>query len=418
MFDDRRGPVGTDFEKVRGQRSMSGSRGPETIRRNRHTATARSIAVMLCALLFLSNIVPTIGTPGNVSADTYDLSDKGTILTVPYYDQGDTSWCLYYCLAMMYNYNGCSVEPWEIAEHFGSGHSETFSGQYNTYDMSLEKHAESPYSLSVRKTVWGNDILDQYDRENFNASIIRNIDRGQPVLMAFQYENSEGSKEGHAIIAIGYDYEYIYLTDPSGAITEGVFGINDKRMAVPVTWDEFNEKLVNKIMPLNLAFTVEVLNDAPDRSQEGSIYVTDRSNSNSSSLIFTNRYDVNDIGLLRLDGTYENGYAIIRKGNVTSERELTTRDSMSVYFTVSNPTSEQKEYTIQSDLIDMSTGQVVDNFFFGTEVTVSPFSQEAKGINYSNQLEAIGTQDCRLVLTLRDENLNVVDSIRFDIHVE
>ncbi|WP_342305870.1 C39 family peptidase [Methanolobus sp. ZRKC5] len=396
---------------------MSGSGDPEIIRRNSFAFTAKVIAtITFVVILLICNIAPTEGITENTSSSANKTLCETTILPVPYCNQGDTNWCLYYCLSMMFNYNNHQIEPWKMAEYFDSGHSDTFSGQYNPYDNSLEDYSKQSASLSTRKTVWGYN-LGNFNADNFNALIKDNIDRGQPILMAFQYEVSDGIKKGHAIIAVGYDEEYIYLTDPSGATTRDLFGIKGRYIAVPVNWCDFNDKLVSKIAPTNMAFTIEILNEAPDNSPMGSIYMTDLTNNDYSCLNFANRNNPEDVGLLRYDGRYEGGYHIIQKGNSRIEREISSLDSISIYFSVSNPTTTQKDYVVKSNLINKNTEEVLDSFFFKIDLTVNPFDNISKGINYSNQLESVPSDKYSIMLTLFDENMNIVDSICLDIHI-
>ncbi len=396
---------------------MSGSGDPDIIRRISFAFTAKVTAtIAFVIILLICNIAPTEGITENSSGNSELTPYENTVLAVPYYNQGDTNWCLYYCLSMILNYNNYQIEPWEMAEYFDSGHNDTFSGQYNPYDNSLEDCAKQFSSLKTRKIVWGYNIGD-FNVEKFNNAIKDNIDRDQPILMAFQYENSEGIKKGHAIIAVGYDEEYIYLTDPSGATTRDLFGFDGGHISVPVNWRDFNDKLVSNIAPTNMAFTIEIMDEAPDSSPKGSIYVTDRTNNNYSCLNFANRKNPEDIGLLRFDGRYEGGYHIIQKGNTEMERETSSLDSMSIYFTVSNPTATQKDYFVKSNLINKATGEVVEKFFFKISLSVTPFSNVSKGINYSNQLETLSYEDYSIELALFDEDMNIVDSICLDMHI-
>jgi hypothetical protein len=337
-----------------------------------------------------------------------------TILDVPYYNQGNTNWCLYYCLTMMFNYNDQNLEIWEMADYFDSGYYDTFSEQYSSTDTTLEEYAEQICSLNIKKTIWGLTITD-FDNETFNDLIKSNINNGQPVLMAFQYINSDGVKEGHAILAVGYDEQFIYLTDSSGAITKGVFGSDNGYIAVPVSWDDFNEKLVNNIAPSNMAYTIEIISEAPENLTEGSIYLTDRSDKGFSCLTFTNRYEENNTGLLRFDGTYENGYCIVNSTDLTSTREPEESDSMSVYFTVANPTSEESEYTVTCRLVDTETGECVDGFEYTTTFDLAAYNTISKGVNYSNQLHSMNSDSYRVVINLFDDEIEEIDSIEIDV---
>lgn len=366
-------------------------------------------------MLFTCNGASTeesVFTPLN---SNYEIK-QDVILPVPYYDQGNTNWCLYYCLSMILNYNNQNVEAWEIAKYFNSGYYDTFEQQYNPFDTSLKEYVKKTSSLEIKKRVWGYN-LGHFDVDTFNDLIVTNLEKGQPVLMAFQYEVTEGEKKGHAIVAVGFDKEHIYISDPSGAISRDLFGIKENTIAVPVKWSVFNEKLTSNIAPSNMAYTIEIIEKEPEISPEGSIFLTDCSDNNLSGLIFTSRNNFYDVGILRFDGMSDNGYSIVRKGNISNEREISSRDCMSVYFTISNPTSTQKEYTVRSYVISTETEKIIENFFFETDVCVRPYSTASKGINYENQLESLTSGSYRIILTLLDTEHNIADSIAFDLNV-
>lgn len=340
----------------------------------------------------------------------------GEVLHVPYSYQGDTSWCLYYCLAMMADYNDRSMEAWEMASSFNSGNNETFSGQYNPFDHAIEDYLKEHADLEIKKTVWGYN-LRPVDTDSFNSMIRMNIDKGQPVLLAFQYTIPGYAKKGHAILAVGYSEEFIYLTDPSGAITRDLFGSDEGYIAVPISWQEFNEKLAGNIMPSNMAFTIEVLEDAPASVPGGSVYLTDYSSHGLSCLNFINRTNDEDIGLLYLDGKYGRGYYIAQKADPIKERRPTANDAMSVFFTVANPSMEGKDYIVVSDVIDRDTGKSVDNFCFPLEIMVPPFSMISKGVNYSNQLGTVQPGAYSIVITLLDSEMQEIDSTSIDVSI-
>jgi hypothetical protein len=392
---------------------MSGSGDPHTINSFSYIYASKIIATLLSILLLCTcNVASTEETCINYGIESSVASD--TILDVPYYNQGNTNWCLYYCLTMMFNYNDKDIETWEMADYFDSGYYGTFSEQYNPSDTSLEDYAEQECSLEIKRTVWGLTITD-FDNESFNARIKSNINNGQPVLMAFQYMNEDGEKEGHAILAAGYDEQFIYITDSSGAITKGLFGSDNGYIAVPVSWNDFNEKLVNNISPFNMAYTIEIISEAPENPTEGSIYMTDRSDKGFSCLTFTNRYEENDIGLLRFDGTYENGYCIVDVNDLNNIREPEESDSMSVYFTVANPTSEENRYTVTCHLEDAETGESIDGFAYRTGFDLAAYNTISKGVNYSNQLYSIDSGRYKVIMTLFNEEMEEIDSIGIDV---
>jgi hypothetical protein len=392
---------------------MSGSGDPHNTHSVSYAHAGKAAATLLCILILCTCNVASTEETGMLDGVAYSLTTD-TILDVPYYNQGNTNWCLYYCLTMMFNHNDQNLETWEMADYFDSGYYDTFSEQYNPSDTSLEEYAEQVCSLNIKKTIWGLTIRD-FDNETFNDLIKSNINNGQPVLMAFQYMNSDGVKEGHAILAVGYDEYFIYLTDSSGAITKGVFGSDNGYIAVPVSWEDFNEELVNNISPSNMAYTIEIISEAPENSTEGSIYLTDRSDNGFSCLTFTNRYEENNTGLLRFDGTYENGYCVVDSTDLTSTRETEESDSMSVYFTVANPTSEESEYTVTCQLLNIETEELMDGFDYKTSFDLAAYNTISKGVNYSNQLHSVDSGIYRVVISLFDDEMEEIDSICIDV---
>ncbi|SDG34495.1 Uncharacterized protein YvpB [Methanolobus vulcani] len=394
---------------------MSGSGDPHNINSVSYAYVGKAVATMLSILILCTCNVASTEETGMLQNVNYSLNTN-TILDVPYYNQGDTNWCLYYCLTMMFNYNNQNIETWDMANYFDSGYYDTFSRQYDPSDRTLENYAEQAYSIEIKRTIWGLTITD-FDNETFDDLIINNIKNGQPVLMAFQYLNSEGVKEGHAILAVGYDDQFIYLTDSSGAITKGLFGSENGYIAVPVSWEDFNEKLVKNISPSNMAYTIETISEAPENSTEGSIYLTDGSDKGFSCLTFTNRFKDNDTGLLRFDGTYENGYCIVDSSDLTSNREPQESDSMSVYFTVANPTSEENRYTVTCQLEDAETNKLIDGFNYKTSFDLAAYNTISKGVNYSNELYSVDSGHYRVMISLFDEKMEEIDSINIDLCV-
>nr|WP_321496257.1 C39 family peptidase [uncultured Methanolobus sp.] len=392
---------------------MSGSGDPYNINSISYAYAGKAVATLLSILILCTCNVASTEETGMSQGVGYSLTSN-TILDVPYYNQGNTNWCLYYCLTMMFNYNNRNIETWEMANYFDSDYYGTFSEQYAPTDTSLEDYAEQMCSLEIKRTIWGLTITD-FDNKTFNNLIKSNINNGQPVLMAFQYMNSDGDKEGHAILAVGYDEQFIYLTDSSGAITKGVFGSDNGYIAVPVSWNDFNEKLVNNISPSNMAYTIELISEAPENQTEGSIYLTDRSDKGFSCLTFTNRHEANDTGLLRFDGTYENGYYIVDSTDLTSTREPQESDSMSVYFTVANPTSEENKYTVTCQLLNIETGESTYGFDYTTSFDLAAYNTISKGVNYSNQLYSAASGNYRVVISLFDDEIEEIDSVCIDV---
>nr|QNO50753.1 hypothetical protein HAICDJOK_00013 [Methanosarcinales archaeon ANME-1 ERB6] len=339
-----------------------------------------------------------------------DMHESSNILPVPYYNQGHTKWCLYYSFCMLLRYNNCDVKPWEIADYFDTEHDDSLSKfkLYNEFDHSLEDFSSSRCSLTTKKKIWG--LLGSVNTEDFDNYIKESIDTGQPVLTGF-------SKLKHVIVAVGYDSQYIYLSDPSGAITQEVFNNNEKYIAVPVLWSDFNEKIVKKIGTFNQAVTLKGLSNPPSNTPKGSIYLTDYANNDDGGLYFQNRNDCDDKGALRFDGKYPDGYRIVKVGDLPVERTPTKNDIMSLGFTVANPTSTQRDYTVKSSFINSDTGITINRLSSVWDLSVPPHSTDYKGSSYSNQLSHIDPGDYTLVIKLFDDADTELDSLQFDVTV-
>ncbi|MCK4733393.1 MAG: choice-of-anchor D domain-containing protein, partial [Methanophagales archaeon] len=332
------------------------------------------------------------------------------LLSVPYYNQGHTKWCLFYSFYMLLKYNNCDVKPWEIAECFDTEHESCLSKfkVYSIFDHTLKDFSNSRCSLATKKDVWG--LLGSVSTEDFDNHIKESIDVGQPVLIGF-------SKKEHAIVAVGYDHQYIYLTDPSGAITQEVFNNNERYIAVPVPWSDFNEKLVEQIRVDNLAVTIKVLSDLPSSKSKGSIYMTDYAKEDYGDLYFQNRNNDDDLGALRFDGKYPDGYRIVKVGDPSVERTPTKNDMMSLLFTVANPTSAQMDYVVKSSFINKYTDVTAEELSSSWDLSVPSYSIISKGQTYSNQLSLIEPGDYVLIVTLFDLADVKLDSFYFDVTV-
>jgi hypothetical protein len=90
---------------------------------------------------------------------------------------------------------------------------------------------------------------------------------------------------------------------------------------------------------------------------------------------------------------------------------------MSLYFTVANPTPEQKNYTVTSEVVSKESRNKMDNFFFSTEIEVEGGKDLSKGINYSNQIEKLPAGDYSFTLILSDDKGKHIDSLSFELYI-
>ena len=150
-------------------------------------------------------------------------NEEPKILSVPYYNQGNTEWCLPTSLAMVLKYWGENIHPWDIAKDWEIkpkfniieklGYGISLDGKVREY---VNKFEDDGISVDIN-TISGWSYLKQYEIYKF---IKKCIDDNKPVIF---------TTKNHAVVIVGYyetnnedslDGKYFYVHDPSGKFTK------------------------------------------------------------------------------------------------------------------------------------------------------------------------------------------------------
>ena len=177
----------------------------------------------------------------------------GILLTVPYYNQGDTYWCWAASAAMLLKYHGFDVEPWDIAASLDpilDGAVGFASCGRGPTCMVIENPATgSPVYRYIERNfdgLCGDDwvfdfyLLSHIDPSPLKARIISLLSEGSPVYMSVWAEEEVIDKpelQGHDVVIVGYSdaSDTLYFHDPSGALGAG-------RIHAGLAWQDFVER--------------------------------------------------------------------------------------------------------------------------------------------------------------------------------
>jgi hypothetical protein len=150
-------------------------------------------------------------------------------------EKGQSSWCVIYSTAMFLSGYGIEETPEVIARQLNMPTRESpYFSWKSTFsdDGSLEKYLKNHHRLAVRKKIFVTlrpPVVDW---------IKKNLSRGRPVIAIY------GQWDGHAVVLVGFDRQYLYLNDPSGALFHHATRVLKKDMT-PSRW--LNE---NRTSPL------------------------------------------------------------------------------------------------------------------------------------------------------------------------
>lgn len=123
-------------------------------------------------------------------------------------EKGRSNWCVIYSIAMMLSHYDIDEKPASIAGKLKmfSRQDPYFSWKSTFADEgSLEDYLRDEHGLEVKKKIFVTM------REETVEWIKESISANHPVLALY------GKWEGHAIVLVGYDSEYLYINDSSGA---------------------------------------------------------------------------------------------------------------------------------------------------------------------------------------------------------
>jgi hypothetical protein len=156
-------------------------------------------------------------------------SEKFAVSFIRYLNQnknGRSSWCVVYSTTMLLSRWGIEVEPGEVA---GKLEMETRDTPYFSFksvfarEGSVELYLQNVHNLETRKKIFVTlrPYLEQWIKDNIN--------RDRPILAMYH------RVQGHAVVIVGYDDEYLYFNDPSGALFYSASNTLEKD-ALPKVW--------------------------------------------------------------------------------------------------------------------------------------------------------------------------------------
>jgi uncharacterized protein YvpB len=158
------------------------------------------------------------------SSNNTAQSEASKYLDIPYYSQSESEsskWCVYAASAMVLKANGVDVEPYDVAKAFGKSISEG----YNKKELELLKQylttaiINSTPNINSQASI---KTIPYYSNTKEGSAFIsqmfedikQTICSGQPVIINLKIISSGG----HAVVAVGYDVNNLYIHDPSGAL--------------------------------------------------------------------------------------------------------------------------------------------------------------------------------------------------------
>ncbi len=138
-------------------------------------------------------------------------SEIFAVSPINYYNQnekGRSLWCVVYSVRMLLSHYHIYLKPEEIAKGLNMANRKVpyYSWKSTFSDSgSVEQFLQKKCHLTTQKKIFVN--LHPY----LIRWIKKNIRENHPIILIY------GKWEGHGIVLVGYDSEYIYINDPSGA---------------------------------------------------------------------------------------------------------------------------------------------------------------------------------------------------------
>ncbi len=127
-------------------------------------------------------------------------------MNVPYYWQSNTMWCGLASVAMVANYYGSRIKPWQVADEMGKA------------AMSTTNLPEMAQYLANKLGV-ATELWTYRPPENFflRRNIEHCVSEGRPLIIADYDPDPNGV--GHAVVVTGCDSVSVFINDPSGVLT-------------------------------------------------------------------------------------------------------------------------------------------------------------------------------------------------------
>lgn len=150
------------------------------------------------------------------------------ILSVPYYSQGDTDWCVPTSMSMIFKYYGQNVHSWDIAKDWRWGRRVPW------WRLTLPWKVSNYFKTRGLTT----EIFYVYPGHRPSFDLIKGwIDRGMPISVSVHSIK-------HAVVIIGYAFsdgsKMVYINDPGGKLAGEELKLGSvPYISVQVDWSIF-----------------------------------------------------------------------------------------------------------------------------------------------------------------------------------
>ena len=293
-----------------------------------------------------------------------DISDPDftKILSVPYYHQGDTDWCVPTSMSMILQYYDKDIHSWDIAKDW------EWERETGLFDFIARDKANKYFEKT--EGVSSENMEIDFD------TIKESINNDKPVLLAMR--EHFGMK--HAVVITGYEEntdgsKKVYINDPSGAF------INDKlqlgiypTIGVPVDWEVVSKYAPTLPLGTSYAITVDGAPNPPkgtlniDMIHSEGFYFTDEKYQDRPfppPLLYSWAYG-DDVGI---------SWKLMT--NTNHSLALNEKDMFKYGRYITNHTTSEQEYNLKMEFLnnDFMTPFALYNFPINVETRKSAITE-------------------------------------------
>ncbi len=276
-------------------------------------------------------------------------------MNVPYYSQYDAQWCPAASLSMLMKYYNVERKVWEIARDWGWEKSVGLSSLWEWIFSYIQNYGAS-FGLTIER---GGPFWINVD--SFVDYITEKMSFGKPVMVCSTF-NNENIGGGHCIVLTGWDSNYVYINDPSGAFLQSIpldTGSIDKLIGRGVLWYDFISKFdsPNSVYAYNVSSSINNHKEKsilPDYTFEQKFRNESKSSPPAVPLMF-----------LDLDGkTHPYGYFWVDASlndyfpyDSELDNKVTTSEDFSWSAYITNPSKKQSDLKVSIKIVNLGNNQ-------------------------------------------------------------